>query len=154
MKPLIVLGMLLMLGVLASACAEVPEGGPGQPPVTLPVTSSPTTTPFSAAPCEDYTSTSRSVFVSRPWQEGYDILFTYEDGFDDLSLEYLTVRVNTGTTWRTTEPWGVLGTGRGVKPSKGADFRVRGEGTAGQDRVAITAHFTDGSEDVIRIACE
>ncbi|MDD1655947.1 MAG: hypothetical protein LUO87_01035, partial [Methanomicrobiales archaeon] len=58
-----------------------------------------------------------------------------------------------GTTWRTTEPWGMLGTGKGVKPSKGATFRVRGEGTAGQDRVVFTAHFTEGASEVIRIAC-
>jgi len=154
MRYRIIFGITLLLMVLVTACAQSPWDGTGLPPTTAPATYPPTGNPVTAAPCEDYTSTSRSVFVSRPWQEGYDILFTYEDGFDDLSLEYLTVKVNAGTTWRTTEPWGVLGTGKGVKPSKGADFRVQGEGTAGQDRVVITAHFTDGSGDVIRIACE
>jgi hypothetical protein len=145
MKPGIIFGFSLLVSMLAAGCAQVPREGTGLPP--------PTVTSVSAAPCEEYTSTARSVFVSRPEQDENDILFTYEDGFDDLSLEYLTVRVNAGTTWRTTEPWGVLGTGKGVKPSKGAEFRVRGEGTAGQDRVVVTAYFTDTSVDVIRIAC-
>ena len=154
MRIWIAFGITLLLMVLATACAQSPRDGTGLPPTIASTIYPPTLTSVTAAPCEEYTSTARSVFVSRPEQEeGRDILFTYEDGFDDLSLEYLTVQVNGGTTWRTTEPWGVMGTGKGVKPSKGATFRVRGEGTDAQDRVTFTAHFADGAAEVIRIAC-
>lgn len=153
MKSWIALGITLLLVVLVSACMQGPEQGRGRPPTTVPGVSHPTPAPTSAPYCEEYTSSERSVFVGHPEQEGNDILFTYEDGSGDTSLEYLTVKVNAGTTWRTTESWGVLGTGKGMKPGKGAGFRVRGEGTAGLDRVVITAHFTDGPAEVIRIAC-
>jgi len=149
MKPWIFFGISLLLVMLACGCAQAPQPEEGVPTTTA----RPTVLPGTGPACEEYTSAARAVYVSRPWQEENDILFTYEDGFDDLSLEYLTVKVNWGTAWRTTEPWGVLGTGKGVKPSKGAEFRIRGEGTAGKDRVSVTAHFTDGVSDVIRIAC-
>ena len=153
MKSWIGIGITLLLVVLVSACVKGPEQGTGRQPTTIQGVSHPTPAPTSAPYCEEYTSSARSVFVSQPEQEGNDVLFAYEDGFGDTSLGYLTVKVNAGTTWSTTEPWGVLGTGRGVKPGKGAEFRVRGEGTAGLDRVVITAHFTDGPAEVIRIAC-
>jgi hypothetical protein len=150
MRIWIALGITLLLVMVTCGCAQAPPAETGLPPTTA----TPMLLPDTGPVCEEYTSTARSVFVSRPEQEeGRDILFTYEDGFDDLSLEYLTVQVNGGTTWRTTEPWGVMGTGKGVKPSKGATFRVRGEGTDAQDRVTFTAHFADGAEEVIRIAC-
>ncbi|MDD1660827.1 MAG: hypothetical protein LUQ62_06445, partial [Methanomicrobiales archaeon] len=124
MRPWIALGISLVLVMLTCGCAQAPPKETGRPTTTVRSTLLPAT----GSACEEYTSTARAVFVSRPWQEENDILFTYEDGFDDLSLEYLTVKVNGGTTWRTTEPWGMVGTGKGGKPSKGATFRVRGEG--------------------------
>jgi len=149
MRSWIALGTTLLLVMVTCGCTQAPS--PETRP--QPTSAGQTVLPATGAACEEFTSTARAVFVSRPWEEGRDILFTYEDGFDDLSLEYLTVQVNGGTTWRTTEPWGVLGTGKGVKPSKGATFRVRGEGTDAQDRITFTAHFTDGAMEVIRIAC-
>ena len=149
MRIWIALGIILLLVMVTCGCTQAPPAETGLPPTTA----TPTLLPETGPVCEEFTPTARAVFVSRPWEEGRDILFTYEDGFDDLSLEYLTVQVNGGTTWRTTEPWGVMGTGKGVKPSKGATFRVRGEGTDAQDRVTFTAHFADGAAEVIRIAC-
>jgi hypothetical protein len=152
MKRWIAIGITLVLVAVIPACLQAPGEGTGLP--STPVqTTSPAVQPVTVAFCEEYISSARSVFVSHPDQEGNDIVFAYEDGFGDTSLEYLTVKVNAGTTWHTTEPWGVLGTGRGTKPGKGAEFRVRGEGTAGMDRVVITAHFTDGPSEVIRIGC-
>lgn len=154
MKPWIASGIILVPVMMASAWMPAPGQGTGLLPATLPA-ASPTARPVTVAFCAEYTSSAWSIFVSHPEQEGNDIPFACEDGSGDTSLEYLTVKVNAGTTWRTTEPWGVLGTGKGTKPGEGAEFRVRGEGTAGLDRVVITAplhRWTGGSHpDRLRV---
>lgn len=102
-------------------------------------------------------------------QNSVSIAITYQGGTDDASLEYLKITNPTNTTTHTSDYWTTLlaaggasgtsgATGAGVqlntaagavKPNVGAVYTIWDIGTVGRDRIVVTGHFTDGSEQVL-----
>jgi hypothetical protein len=102
-------------------------------------------------------------------QSGIDISVTYQGGTDDASVMYLKVTIPSNTTlmsnyWTTllatggpsAAYGGAGGTGLqrdtvagALKPNVGAVYTLLGCGTQDRDRIVVTGHFTDGSEQVL-----
>jgi len=97
-------------------------------------------------------STTKSVAATAQQQGGDVILVTYQGGPDDSTLSYLTITAPNGTQLKTIAG-GALGTvgQAGVKPAVGSSLRMAGPIGAftGQDKVVVSATFTDGSTQVI-----
>lgn len=88
-------------------------------------------------------------------QNGEDIDFTYISG--DSDIQYLTVTMpdsdecssmyNTTTVsgkltedvWETSDD----------KPHVGSTYKLEGCGTGGRDRILVTAHFSDGQDQIV-----
>jgi flagellin-like protein len=102
-------------------------------------------------------------------QNGANIQITYQGGQDDATVAYLKFSVPTNST-ATAGPWwsananggstlangganaGVIVTAvpaAPVKPLVGSVWILMDKGSSARDQVTVTAHFTDGSEQVI-----
>ena len=102
-------------------------------------------------------------------QSAQDIRITYQGGVDNLALDYLTVQIPgseitspndcTAYYYTATTNGGELSDGAlattvpamdgAGKPIVGASYTLDDCGTTDYDRVIITGHFTDGSDQVI-----
>jgi flagellin-like protein len=84
-------------------------------------------------------------------QVGNFFIVTYHGGADDNEVGYLNVTfLDNGTVFHTTNSAGALSDTSTAfqKPSVGAVLKSHGA-TSANDHVVVTAHFTDGSENVI-----
>jgi hypothetical protein len=100
-------------------------------------------------------------------QNSVAVAVTYQGGTDDASLEYLKITNPTNSTpthyWTTllaaggaTLANGATGAGvqldtatGAVKPNVGSVYTIWDIGTPDRDRIVVTGHFTDGSEQVL-----
>ena len=78
-------------------------------------------------------------------QEGTTVFVTYQGGADHAAVD--SYRINVLPAGNTTIP--TQGKGPVVAPTVGNMTAVGSTGTPGQDRVTVTATFTDGSQQVI-----
>jgi len=108
--------------------------------------------------------TTKTVAVTAS-QNGDDIVLTYHGGADASTLDYLMIKVVSGTdgklaggsepsspaTKYTTNDDGSLGTkgDAGGSLIVGAVMKVDEVGTDKRDHVVVTGHFADGSDHVV-----
>jgi archaeal type IV pilus assembly protein PilA len=111
------------------------------------------------------------VVASTVSQNGANIQITYQGGQDSAAVQYIKFAVPTNAT-ATVGPWysgapnggstGASGAtsaavtttqpappGPANVPAVGAVFILVDKGTSARDQVTVTAHFSDGSEQVI-----
>ena len=97
-------------------------------------------------------ATTKNVAATATQQGADKIVITYQGGADAVSVSWLNVTAPNGTVYTTTSANGVLGTSAGVKPNVGAAMVLHlasGEDWTARDHIVVTAHFTDGADQVI-----
>jgi len=98
--------------------------------------------------------TTKTVAVTAA-QNDNDIILTYHGGGDATTLQYLTITIEPSggnqVTNITTDESGSFAASAapGESLNVGAVMRFIGVGTTGRDHVVVTAHFADGSDQVV-----
>jgi len=101
--------------------------------------------------------TTKSVAATATQQGNDTIIITFQGGPDAADVSYLRVTAPNGTVFTTVADNGGVKldtSGSGIAPNVGAFMTLKldegeDENWSGRDHVVVTAHFADGSDQVI-----